>query len=233
MGMAYITFKGINAGLCDAFYRTQALANAAALNDFDIVAHVGLLDVGDFQPNEAYFDGDKVVSIDAYQQVAYDALSEVNKLKASFYAFHDALIVASEFLELPSIKRYYPAEDHVVAHTMLALAHRAARGVGLSSHWTSTQKFAWLLAMAQGPTDVPFADGREKAAEQFFEIVEEARLTDSPITAPTQYFMWVNPNGALRVSLSEAGDLSTSNFAAAATDFTVFRNGGWIRDITI
>ena len=233
MAEMYITFAGTNSGPCRGFYRKQSLADAAATDNADVVAHTGALEVGEFVPSNAYFDGTNVVDDSARQTAEYNALPEVDKLKLAFRSFHDALIVASEFLELPSIKRYYPAEDHVVAHTMLALTHRAARGVGLSSHWTSTQKFAWLAAMAMGPTDVPFADGREKAAEQFFEIVEEARLTDSPITAPTQYFMWVNPGNATRATLAVAGGLNTDNFAAAATDFTVFRNGAWIDDITV
>ena len=55
--MAFITFKGINAGVCDGFYPTQALANAAATDNDDIVAHVGSVEVGNLQPNKAYWDG--------------------------------------------------------------------------------------------------------------------------------------------------------------------------------
>ena len=76
---------------------------------------------------------------------------------------------------------------------MIALTHRAARGVGLSTTYTNEQKLAWLAAMFLGPTDIPFADGQETAAVNFFEIVEEARHTDMPITAPDEYFMWADP----------------------------------------
>ena len=232
----FITFEGISSGPCRGFYRKQSLANAAATDNTDIVAHVGSLEVGNLVPSDSYFNGTAVVSDEALETVNYLALPEVDKLKLAFRAFHDALIQGSEFLETPSIRRYYPEEDHRIAHTMLALAHRACRAIGLSSAWTSTQKFAWLTSMASGPTDVSFADGPETAAERFFSVVETARMTDSPITTPDEYFMWADPDDASRRSLSDCPELVTSNdedFAAATTDFSVFLHGGWISDITI
>ena len=237
MAMAYITFKGVNSGLCDGFYATQALANAAATDNTNVVAHVGILDIGTLRPNHSYFDGTNVVSDEAYELVVYNALSELNKLKLAFQAFHDALIRGSTFLETPDIKLYYPDGDREIAHDMLALCHRACRGIGLSTYWTSQQKFAWLQAMAQGPTDVPFANGPLAAAADFFEVVEEARNINSPITKPTTYFAWVHPDTAERWNLSDSQNNLNSdildNFAAAATDFTIFRDGSWINSITV
>ena len=232
----YVTFMGTNNGPCRGFYRKQALADAAATDNADVTAHTGALEVGDFIPSNAYFDGTSIVGEDAYETAQYLALPEVDKLKAGFRAFHDALIRGSEFLETPSIRRYYPEEDHRIAHTMLALTHRACRGVGLSMEWNAIQKFAWLQAMGQGPTDVGFESGPEVAAERFFAVLETARMTDSPITSPDEYFMWAAPDTATRWALA-ASDGETGSvvdqFAAAATDFSVFHAGGWINDITV
>ena len=193
MAMAYITFKGINSGPCDAFYPTQALANAAATDNADIVAHVGAVEVGDLRPNRSYWDGTDVLP-ETPESVIFDALPEVEKLKTSFQAFHDALVRGSTFLETPDIKLYYPDGDRQIAHDMLALCHRACRGVALSTHWTSQQKFAWLVAMAQGPMDVPFTTPLAAAAAAFFEVVEEARSGQSPITV-ANHLLYVGQPG--------------------------------------
>ena len=236
MTMAYVTFTGVNSGPCYKFHPTQALANATATDNANVAAHVGILDVGDLQIRHAYFDGTAVVSDEAYRLALLAALPEVDKLKNAFRNFHDGLILGSQFLETPTIKLYYPDGDRQIAHDMLALTHRAARGIGLSSHWTSLQKFTWLATMALGPTDVSFANGAEAAAARFFEVVEEAREGGTPLVAPTQYFMWVHPDTAMRWQLSECNNNlvdPSDDFAAATTDFTIFKNGGWIDGITI
>ena len=89
---AYITFKGINAGPVDGFYQTQAAANAAAADNADIVAHVGVLDVGDLTPNEAYFDGTDVLPDNAEEDAYFAGLTEEQKLKNGATALHDALV---------------------------------------------------------------------------------------------------------------------------------------------
>ena len=236
MAEAYVTFKGTTTGLSDAFYPTQALADARA-TDADITAVQGVQTIpSNFRPNKAYWDGSELLE-EIPELVIFNALSEVEKLKAGFQAFHDALIRGSTFLETPDIKLYYPDADRQIAHDMLALTHRACRGVGLSTHWTSQQKFAWLLAMAAGPTDVGFESGPLTAAERFFEVVEEARNGENPIVAPTAYFMWAHPDDAVRWGLSAVAttlaDTIIDNFAEATTDFTIFRNGSWIADITV
>ena len=234
---AYVTFKGTTAGPVDAFYTTQSAANTAATDNAYIVAHVGKLDVGELTPNEAYFDGSSVVADTAAEAAYLEGLTEVEKLQNAFRALHDGLINAAMFLETPNIKLYYPDADRQIGHDMLALTHRAARGIGLSTHWTSTQKFAWIAGMVLGPTDVSFAQGLEGAAAAFFEIIEESRMGEEPILAPTSYFMWVDPNDGDRWDLTVAAEgipqPTLDNFAAAATDFTIFRNGAWIASVTI
>ena len=230
----YFTFAGTNSGPCRGFYRKQSLANAAATDNADLVAHIGALEVGEFVPADAYFDGTAIVGEDAYELVLYNALPEVDKLKIGFRALHDGLVGAVVFIEQPQIKAYYPAEDHAVLHTMIALTHRTARGVGLSTTYTNAQKFGWLLRMDAGPTDVPFSSGPYEAAKTFFEIVEAARETDSPITAPTTYFMWASVVADLNWALADCAgnaDEAASGFAAASTDFSVFLDGGWIDSI--
>ena len=61
MATGFITFTGINQGPVAAFYRTQAEANAAALGNADMVAHVGALELGGLEPRHAYFDGTKLL----------------------------------------------------------------------------------------------------------------------------------------------------------------------------
>ena len=238
MGEMYLTFKGTTTGIVDAFYPTQAMADAGATDD-DITAVQGVKTVPDnFRPNKAYFDGTNVLG-EIPELVIYNALSEVEKLKVGFHNFHNGLKRASTFLEMPDIKSYYPDDDRKIAHDMLALTHRMCRGVGLSTDYTSQQKFAWLIQMAKGPTNVSFLNGPEAAAAAFFEIVEEARLDDSvtDIVSPTVYYGWAHPGTAvgwtIEQGLSMLDDTLIATFAAAATDFTIFRNGDWINDITV
>ena len=60
MAKAYLTFKGTSEGIVDAFYPTQALADAGALGS-DIVAVQGIQTIpDDYRPNKAYWDGGKL-----------------------------------------------------------------------------------------------------------------------------------------------------------------------------
>ena len=57
MAEGYLTFKGTTAGVVDAFYSKQALADAGATDD-DITAVQGVKTIpDDFRPNKAYWDG--------------------------------------------------------------------------------------------------------------------------------------------------------------------------------
>ena len=69
MAMAYITFTGVSDGPCDRFHNTQRAANARALDNSEIVAHVGILDIGKLQPRHAYFNGTAVVSDEVYRTI--------------------------------------------------------------------------------------------------------------------------------------------------------------------
>ena len=227
MAEAYFTFKGATEGITDAFYPTQALADAGA-TDSDITAKQGVQTIPDnYRPNKAYWDGTKLLE-EIPEIVVFASLPEVDQMKTATRSLHDGLVSLEGVLD--TIRHWYPTHDAMVAHDMLTFAHRAIRGVMLSTHWTNTQKLQWLAAMALGPTDVPAS-----SPIQFFEVVEEARGTDDAIPAPTDYFLWAKPDDAVRVALaSAAGETSTAaaNFVAAATDFTVFVNGAWINDIT-
>ena len=159
----------------------------------------------------------------------------IQVVKRGVQFLHDALIDLSLYLESSDVRPYYPDDDRKIAHDMLALTHRAARGVMLSTNWTVTHKLTWLQRMALGPTDVPPEDPL-----QFFEVVEEARHTEEPILSPTEYFMWAHPNPGPtddeRWALADCVRLTgqeEDNFAEATTDYTIFKNGSWINDITI
>ena len=235
MATGYVTFKGTTTGVTDAFYMTQAAADAGA-TDADITAVQGEQTIEDGHlPNQAYWDGSKLLE-EIPELVVFAGLSDENKMKVGTRGLHDGLVNLQNFLD--TIAHYYPVADVTIAHDMLTFSHRAIRGVMLGTHWTNAQKLLWLQAMALGPTDVPPTN-----PIQYFEVVEENRVAvaaggDSPpaaIVAPTDYFMWAHPNDATRWSLADCVSNTAdevSNMAAAATDSTVFVNGSWIDSIT-
>ena len=69
----FITFKGTSSGITDAFYKTQAEADAGAM-DSDLTAVQGKQDLGGFTPNMAYWNGSKLEE-ELPESVAFAALS--------------------------------------------------------------------------------------------------------------------------------------------------------------
>ena len=80
MAKAYLTFKGTSEGVVDAFYPTQALADAGALGS-DIVAVQGIQTIpDDFRPNKAYWDGGKLEE-ELPEAVAFAAKSSEDQVE--------------------------------------------------------------------------------------------------------------------------------------------------------
>ena len=80
MAEAYLTFKGTTAGIVDAFYEKQALADAGA-TDAGITAKQGVLTIPDYyRPNKAYWDGTKLLE-ETPESVAFDAMSAEDQIK--------------------------------------------------------------------------------------------------------------------------------------------------------
>ena len=80
MTEAYLTFKGSTAGVVDAFYPKQALADAGASDD-DLTAVQGKQTFPDsFRPNKAYWDGSNVLE-ETPESVVFDAMSTEDQIK--------------------------------------------------------------------------------------------------------------------------------------------------------
>ena len=80
MAEAYLTFKGTTAGVVDAFYPKQALADAGATGD-DITAVQGVKTIPDnYRPNKAYWDGTDLLE-ETPESVVFDALPDEDQAK--------------------------------------------------------------------------------------------------------------------------------------------------------
>ena len=80
MADVYLTFKGTTAGVVDAFYEKQALADAGS-TDSDITAVQGVHTVPDeYRPNKAYWDGTSVLE-ETPESVIFAALSSEDQIK--------------------------------------------------------------------------------------------------------------------------------------------------------
>ena len=223
---AYITFKGVNAGITDGFYPTQALANAAASDNADIVAHVGEIDISGFQPNKAYFDGTSLLP-DIPLPIYLDSLPELDKFKATCWATHGQLMAWAKALDAEGVA--HPASETALGHSYLAFAHQWMflvmnnhRKAG-NADWTIAQRETAAQLLAQGALDVvsPFT---------FFMALH----LDSGafIGTPTGPVGWVNVGSGARVDLS--GAIATTNDLALDGDqlpSSSIADGSWIDDI--
>ena len=80
MPLGYVVFKGTTEGTTDAFYATQALADAGAA-DVDLTAVQGAQKVGEFQPNKSYWNGTAVVDDNDGETATFAALPDEDKVK--------------------------------------------------------------------------------------------------------------------------------------------------------
>ena len=235
----YIAFKGVTQGPCLGFYGTKATADAYAAEHPGSVVHPEPVVVPDYlPPRHAYFDGTNVVELAEEHYRA--GLTATQRLQEDFRRLHDFLIsTVSEISPVPpkrsKITGPYPSVTRDAAHDILALAHRASRGIGLSASWTTDEKMAWVAGMLLGPTDVSLTGKREDAALRLLQAVEVARRGGSPIVVPANYAMWTDPEDGSRVALAGMSALVTlrsGNFAAAPPGGGVDAAGTWISGMT-
>ena len=80
MAEAYIVFKGTTAGVVDAFYEKQELADAGATQD-DLTAVQGVKTIPDeYRPNKAYWDGTNLLP-ETPESVAFAAMPVADQIK--------------------------------------------------------------------------------------------------------------------------------------------------------
>ena len=220
MAMAYITFAGTNAGLVKAFFPTQALANAAATDDAEVAAHVGILDVGELQPRHAYFTGTAVIS-DSDADALDAILSDTEKLQLAFRTHHDWLRTQSEAGHVEG-QVHDIAERHAF-HNFMAFAHHAAYTVANDGDLTMAQKITWAENQTLGPTD----------AETAFNWYVAIRALPT-VAGPTSACLWVIPSSGARRSVSQIANAGISYFESGGTivDESTLADGGWIESLT-
>ena len=228
MAKVFLTFKGTTTGVVDAFYPTQALADAGA-SDSDIVAVQGDHTIpDDFRANKAYWDGTDVLP-ETPGTVIFAALSDTDKLKSAAQQLHDAYCQLVGILEAHSLADYFK-RDHVNwAHDFLAYAHRGTRGVMMSTTYTTAQKLAWAAANGAGPSDVPPTN---RAA--FFEVVEDWTADDGSTRVPTAAVVFASPVDATRWTLANVVTRTAeeTGLAEETDDVSEYIAGAWIANIT-
>ena len=223
----YITFAGTNSGPCRGFYRKQSLADAAATDNAEIVAHVGALEVGSQVPSEAYFNGTAVVSDDAYETITLEDLSSLQKKKNAFRAHHTYLTNQSHAIIEEGLAHAI-AEQHII-HNMIAFAHHGAYTVAHDADLSDDQKIAWAVNQQLGPSDIAGASLEVRA----FHWYEAVRALSSP-TAPTSACTWVNPSTGARLPVSSIYGQITTIFGDDPIVVTEsdLAQGGWIEGLT-
>ena len=227
----FIVIRGISTGPCHSFHQKQAAANAVATDNTNLVAHVGALEVGTLQPDEAYFNGTAIVSETAYEAVVANARSDTRKLKDASQALHDAYCALVSRLEDHALADYFKREHVNWAHDFLAYAHRGTRAVMMSDNLTTIQKLLWAQANGLGPTDVP-PDNRPA----FFEVVEDWDAETAIGSVPSEAIVFADPTDAARYALVDCkgntASLADGVLADETDNIGDYIRGAWIADIT-
>ena len=214
----YITFKGVNEGVVDAFYLTQALANAAAADNADIVAHVGLLDLGGFEPNTAYFDGAQLL-----EEIPEAKLPSLDRKKLVLRRLHFYLRQLAEELAAEGVA-HAVTETHA-AHNFAAFGHHGSYLVAHDEDLTDDQIIAWAEKMLDGPTDAPSKDSDH--AFQWYQ-----RISAGALTGPTGPCTWVAPDTGTPETVGNIGSTSNNAFGVKTVTDTQLSDGKWIEELT-
>ena len=210
----YITFKGVNEGVVDAFYRTQALANAAATGNADIVAHVGLLDLGGFRPNTSYFDGDKLL-----EEIPETNLPTLDRKKSALRRLHDHLKQLAVALAEEGLVHDIAEAD--AAHNYPAFAHHGSYLIAHDDDYTDDQVIAWAEKMLDGPSDAATVHDWYVAIA----AIESVGGPDGPCA-------WVNPGNANQLTVSSTKTMRTETVGEGTVSDSTLANGGWIEELT-
>ena len=222
MASGFITFRGVNAGPCRGFYRTQALANAAATDNSGIVAHVGAVELGDLSPNVAYFNG-----ISLEEERPLSSLSVRTRLRHAYREHHSHLTELAHAVIEEGIAHAI-TEQHII-HNMIAFAHHGAYTVAHDDDLTDDQKIAWAQVQILGPADITGTS----LAVRAFHWYEAVRAIASPV-APTSACAWVEPSTGARINVAEINSKITEIFGDDPIVVTEsdLAQGGWIDSLT-
>ena len=226
MAEAYLTFKGTTAGIVDAFYPTQALADAGA-TDTDITAVQGVQTIPDnYVPNKAYWDG-TALQEEQPETVTYDALTGLEKLKASCRTAWANMAVRDRLLEAEGVARSGP--ERSLARTFTGYARQWLYLVATNTRvdgqadWTLAEREKAAELIGGWPDDVTDAYG-------FYQALKLSG--GGLITEPTGPVGWVNVGDGTTDPLAHAIG-TTTNMMLDTTKLpnTSIADGSWMEEI--
>ena len=221
MTQVFATFKGTTVGLIDAWYRTQALADAGA-TDADITAIQGEHTIDDtFKANKAYWDSTNILP-EIPERVVFGAFSDVKKLKTTALTTYNALNTWYEALGKEGVVHSSAERNRALDYISYA--------------------FQWMYLVATntrttGQTDWTFAE-REKAMEVLAEGPSNATTalafyTNLPATAPTSPAGWVNVGTGTTVVIADTVATTTSmNLDSTKLPSFSLTDPSWIEGLT-
>ena len=228
MANVYLTFKSKGTGttgIVDAFYRTQALADAGA-TDADITAVQGIHTVSDdFRPDKAYWDGTSVLP-ETPESVVFDALAALDKLKSRCRETWEILLfqaseTAKEGVVHSSVEIGLAHSYYGYAFQWLYLVANNVRVTG-QTDWTLQQREKAVELIASGPTD-------GATPHLFYRAIAGSGTQVSAPTGPTG---WVDVNMGTAVALNTA--ITTTNSMMLDVNklpSTSIADGSWIDSI--
>lgn len=202
--------------ISDAWYGTQALADAAATDGgADLNAHQGAVEVpNNWMPLWLYNPTD-----DTWHEFGVGDLDELDRRKFAARVLFEALDEADDLL---ASRRGIPAKVRGRVQDVLAYARWAAFAIFTGTTWTAAQQTAWAAAMLDGPSD---------AADMDTLIKKSSAMTDAEV--PTTTSAWVSPVDGSR-SATAGAKAASARWNSGIGDLTAFTpgNAGWIENIT-
>ena len=214
MATGYVTFRGISAGRVMGFYRTQALANAAATDNTNVVAHVGAVELGELSPGGAYFDG-----TDVLEEIPLTALSDLARKKHALRTAHAYLRQLAVELAEEGVAHNI-VEVHA-AHNFPAFSHHGLYLVAHDDDYTDAQVIAFAEKVPEGPSD---------AATPYEWYTRIGDL--HPVEGPSGPCVWVNPSDASRLSVLVTKDNAVDIFGDDTVTDTQLADGAWIEGLS-
>ena len=178
----FVTFKGTTTGVVDAFYMTQADADAGA-SDADLTAVQGEQDLDGYVPNAAYWDGTKLQE-EIPQSVA-EAAALVAMSKADFLAWLRGRVAVCA-LNLDKGMKYHWAVAGAAAnakplHVTLTEANteRLDNTIDWGRSWVG---YAWRLIKR-------FDDGESDALTRA-QLVAKVELCEAELPNENHILVW-------------------------------------------
>ena len=202
------------AGFLDSFYGESAgpAATERAATDNALTVHGPAVSVADRVQRGWWFDGTDVFSADR-------PFTELQQRQAAFTQLHGYLNALAVDLAAEGVA--HPVAEVHAAHNFPAFAHHAAYRVAHHATLTHAQKVAWAVAMLLGPSD----------ASNVFEWYQRISVL-TPVVGPTTPKAWVNPNGAVRISVEDALGSTFDAIGTTPVSDTQLADGAWVGELT-